>query len=287
MSVKIRTAASPDAQECGRIIHEAFTGLAEHHRFPSDFPTAEVGVQLATLFINHPSIFSVVAERDDQIVGSNFLDERDPIRGVGFITVDPRFQKEGIGRQLMEAVIERGRSAVSVRLLQDSFNTLSISLYAKLGFDVKEPILLMAGKPRSKPPAGIEVRRLESDDLSACAALCSKVHGFERTNELRDALQAFSPFAVLREGRVTAYASSMTFWLANHGVADTEENMKALILGAGATSSEPVSFLLPTRQAGLFRWCLSEGLRSIKPMTYMVMGEYREPRGSYFPSVLY
>ena len=63
--------------------------------------------------------------------------------------------------------------------------------------------------------------------------------------------------------------------------------MKALLLGAGAVNEEPLSFLLPVRQANFFRWCLSEGLRVIKPMTLMVMGDYQEPNGCYFVSVLY
>jgi hypothetical protein len=92
---------------------------------------------------------------------------------------------------------------------------------------------------------------------------------------------------VEREGRLTGYLSAATFWIANHGVAETEENMKALILGAAARSSEPVSFLFPTRQAGLFRWCLSEGMKAVKPMVLMARGQYQEPKGSYFPSVFY
>jgi hypothetical protein len=54
-------------------------------------------------------------------------------------------------------------------------------------------------------------------------------------------------------------------------VADSEE-MKALLLGAAAMHSEPLSFLLPVRQAKLFRWCLSEDFRAIIPMTLMAMG---------------
>ena len=49
----------------------------------------------------------------------------------------------------------------------------------------------------------------------------------------------------------------------------------------------PLSFLLPTRQAGLFRWCLGQGLRVVKTMTLMAMGEYVEPRGSFITSVGY
>ena len=287
MDITIRPAAASDTEACGRIIYEAFKCIADRHRFPPDFPTVEAGVQLATSFINHPAIFGVVAEYEGRVVGSNFLDERDSIRGLGPITVDPLVQERGLGRRLMEAVLERGRGAAGIRLLQDSFNVLSVSLYASLGFDVSEPILVMRGKPKSKPPSGVEVRPLKDEDLSECAALCKKVHGFDRVNELRDALQLFSPYVAMREGRLVAYASAPTFWPLNHGVAETEEDMKALLLGAGAVNEEPLSFLLPVRQANFFRWCLSEGLRVIKPMTLMVMGDYQEPNGCYFVSVLY
>jgi hypothetical protein len=74
--------------------------------------------------------------------------------------------------------------------------------------------------------------------------------------------------------------------LTNHGVAETEADMRALIAGAAA-SAGPVSLLLPVRQASLSRWCLGEGMRVVKPMTLMAMGAYQEPRGCWFPSVFY
>ena len=50
---------------------------------------------------------------------------------------------------------------------------------------------------------------------------------------------------------------------------------------------QPISFLMPIRRTVLFRWCLTQGFRAIRPMTLMTIGEYGEPEGSYFPSVLY
>jgi hypothetical protein len=78
-----------------------------------------------------------------------------------------------------------------------------------------------------------------------------------------------------------------TIWLANHGVAETEKDMRALLLGAPGITKQPISCLMPARRGALFRWCLTEGYRATKPMTLMTIGEYREPQGSYFPSVLY
>lgn len=287
MNATIRPAVAADTETCGRIIYEAFNSILDRHGFPPQFPSVEVAIQRANFCITHPSIFGVVAESDGQVIGSNFLDERDPIRGLGPVTVDPRVQVRGVGRRLMEAVLQRARGAVGVRLVQDFFNMLSVSLYASLGFEVKEPLLLMRGKPMSNPRLGVEVRPIKSKDVGACAALCSRVHGFERLNELRDALEALSPLVALREGHVTAYALGLTMWSRNHAVADTEEDMEALLLGAAAMNSEPLSFLLPVRQANLCRWCLSEGFRAVKPMTLMAMGRYQDPDGCYFPSILY
>ena len=287
MNITIRPITNTDTEACGQIVFEAFKRFHDRHQFSRDFKTLEDAMQLTSLFVNHPEIFGVVAEIDGQIVGSNFLDERNLIRGVGPITVAPDVQERGVGRQLMEAVIERGRESAGIRLMQDAFNVISLSLYASLGFEVKEPLALMEGTPKTKAQAGVEVRLLLSEDLAECSALCKQVHGFDRINELQDALELFSPVVALREGRITAYASAPYYWKLNHGVAETEEDMRALIMGAGTMNTDPMAMLVPVRQAGLFRWCLHEGLRVLKPMTLMTMGKYQDPNGCYFPSVLY
>jgi hypothetical protein len=75
-------------------------------------------------------------------------------------------------------------------------------------------------------------------------------------------------------------------WPLNHAVAENEGDLHALLLGAG-NQCEQLSFLLPTRQTALFRWCLKQGMKVVKPMTLMSMGDYREPSGCYLPSVGY
>lgn len=287
MDIRIRPAEPGDAEVCGRIIYEAFKDLAERHNFRPDFPSADAGAQLAELLITDPKVFGVVAEAGGRVVGSNFLSEWDDIRGVGPITIDPGAQARGVGRRLMKAVIERGRGAAGVRLLQDSFNSASLSLYASLGFEVKEPLALVEGKPAGDIPAGYEVRPMRGEDGGAVAELCQRVHGFSRAGELKGMAPALRPFVAVRGGRLTGYASAPHSWPLGHAVAEGEEDLRALLAGAAALTGEPLSFLLPTRQAGLFRWCLGEGMRVVKTMTLMTTGEYREPRGSYLTSVLY
>lgn len=288
-TVTLRTATPDDTVTVARIIHDAFAGIHDRHGFPRDFPTIESATQLADAFVNHPSIWGVVATHDDRIVGSNFLDERDPIRGVGPISVDPAAQAHGVGRRLMEAVIDRGADGAGVRLLQDAFNSQSMGLYTDLGFVTREPIALLTG--RMKPALGLslEVRPMTAEDIDACAELGATIHGFPRTNELRDALShpALSPVVGTRDGRIVAYASGVTFFAGSFGAAETEADLFALIAGSLTSTETPASLLLPTRQTQLFRALFAAGLRVVKPMTYMTRGAYHEPHGAWFPSVLY
>ena len=285
----LRRTTAADVPACAKILFDAFGGIARQHNFPLDFPNPEMGQQLLGMFAGHPKIFGLVAERGGQVVGSNFLDQRDPIAAVGPITVNPGEQSRGVGRRLMTAVVEHGRAAghAGIRLVQDAFNTTSMSLYTSLGFDIKEPLALMIGRPKSAAPAGAEVRPVTADDIDECAALCRAVHGFDRANELRDAMQMFRPTLLRRGGKVVAYASAPHFWFLNHGVAEREQDLRELLLGAAAANDQPLALLVPTRRSEFFRWALAEGLRVIKPMSLMAMGEYREPRGPFYPSVGY
>jgi GNAT superfamily N-acetyltransferase len=139
--------ARAGAEICGRICYNAFKTIPETHGFAPDFPAPEVAIGLLTWMFAHPKFHSVIAEIDGRIVGSNFLDERNAIAGVGPITVDPTVQNRAIGRRLMDAVHQRAaeKKFTGVRLIQAGFHTRSLSLYAKLGYDVREHLACMQG----------------------------------------------------------------------------------------------------------------------------------------------
>src|ERR1051326_4315980 len=96
-SVAIRMAKPEDATAAGQICYEAFRRINTDHSFPPDFPTAEAAVNVLSMMFSHPHFYCVVAEADGRMVGSNCLDERGAIAGVGPITVDPACQNSGIG----------------------------------------------------------------------------------------------------------------------------------------------------------------------------------------------
>ncbi len=286
MKINLRRGTLEDAAACGLIDFEAFKSISSQHNFPWDFPSAEVATGVVTMMLSNPGFYSVLAELDGKIVGSNFLDERGPIAGIGPITVDPAVQNQTIGRQLMLAVMDRGheRKFAGVRLVQAAYHNRSLCLYTKLGFQTREPLSKMDGPPIGKRIAGYDVRRASESDLRACHELCVRVHGHDRDGELRDALKAGTATVVEHLGRITGYASDIAFF--SHAVGETNQDIIALIAAAPDFSSKG-GFLLATRNGELFRWCLNSGLRLVHQMTLMTIGLYNEPVGAYLPSVLY
>jgi predicted N-acetyltransferase YhbS len=285
VSLVLRPAVPADAERCGAICYEAFRAIATAHGFPPDFPAPEIATGVVAMVIAHPGFYGVVAERDGRIVGSNFLDERSPIAGVGPITVDPTAQDAAVGRALMGDVLARAatRGVPGVRLVQAAYHNRSLSLYTKLGFDPREPLATMSGTPLGLRVAGYAVRAATEADLDACNALCVRVHGHDRGGELRDAVRQGSATVVEHEGRITGYATSIAFF--GHAVGASNAELRALI-GAAPAFGAP-GFLLPTRNADLFRWCLAHGLRVVQPMTLMSRGLYSEPAGAFLPSIAY
>ncbi|HEV2388942.1 MAG TPA: GNAT family N-acetyltransferase [Candidatus Acidoferrales bacterium] len=283
--VTIRRAIPADAEVCGRICYEAFGNIAAQHNFPFDFQEPQQGIGLLTMMFSHPGFYCVVAEREGALIGSNCLDERAAIGGVGPITVSPTAQNRTVGRQLMQAVMARAaeRKLAGVRLVQSAYHNRSLSLYAKLGFIVREPLACMQGPPIGSDLPGYRVRRAEPADLDACNELCRRVHGHDRSGELRDGIGHGTAVVAESRGRITAYASSVAFF--GHGVGETNEDLQALVAAAPAIRGSGV--LVPTRNAGLFAWCLANGLRVVQPMTLMTVGLYNEPAGAYWPSILY
>ncbi len=281
----IRPATRADAEVCGRICFDAFVTLASKHNFPPDFPSPEVTTQVLSMMFSHPSFFCVVAEQDKKIIGSNCLDERTTIAGVGPITIDPGTQDRSVGRQLMQAVMTRAAAKrfAGIRLVQAAYHNRSLSLYSKLGFVVREPLACMQGQPIRRPVPGYQVRPAHQSDLPVCNDLCLRVHGHDRGGELGDAIQRGTAVVAEGDGQIRAYASAIAF--SGHAVGETNRDLQALI--ASATEFYGPGILVPTRNAGLFRWCLEMGLRVVQPMTLMTVGLYNEPVGAYLPSILY
>jgi GNAT superfamily N-acetyltransferase len=279
----VRPALPEDSPVCGEISYRAFSAINAAHNFPCDFPGPEGAIGLLSEMFSSTDFYCVVAESGGRIIGSNVLDQRSVIAGVGPLSVDPDVQNHGVGRKLMQVVMDRAneRRAAGVRLVQAAFHNRSLSLYTTLGFDVREPLSCIQGRPVQRNVPGCVVRPAQSADLDACNLSSHQVHGFDRGAELAQGIQDKTAVVVERAGRITSYASSLAFF--GHGTAETNLDMQALL--ASAESFAGPGILLPSRNTALLRWCLANGLRVVQPMTLMSMGLYNEPAGAWFPSI--
>ena len=284
-SLVLRTAVPEDSSACGQICYNAFSTLNRTHGFPPDFPGPEAATGLLSMLFSSPGFYCVIAESEGRIVGSNCLDERSPIFGVGPISVDPNAQNLGIGRALMRAVMDRAaeKGAAGIRLVQAAFHNRSLALYAGIGFDVREPLSCMQGRTQQRSVPGCTVRPAQSADVDACNALSHRVHGFHRGAELAQAIQQGTARVVERGGRITGYATELAFF--GHATGETSLDVQSLI--ASAESFGGPGILVPSRNNVLCRWCLSNGLRVVQPMTLMSVGLYNEPAGAWLPSILF
>jgi len=283
--VRIRGAKLEDCAICGKICYDAFASLSAKHGFPADFPNPEASTDLITSLFSAPGFYCVVAECDGRIVGSNCLDERAMIAGIGPITVDPSSQNAGVGRRLMQTVMERarGRCPAGMRLVQAAYHNRSLSLYTNLGFDVREPLSCVQGRTREREIAGCTVRRAGMNDLHRCNELSRRVHGFDRGEDLAHSITENTAMVVERAGRITGYASTLAYW--GHATAESNSDLKALI--ASAESFGGAGLLVPSRNHDLLRWCLANGLKITQPLTLMSIGLYKQPEGAWLPSVLF
>jgi len=281
----VRTAKAADAPACGVICFDAFKRINEAHGFPFDLPSPEIAVNMLTTMFTNPGFWCVVAEADGRILGSNCMDERALVTGIGPITIDPSTQNRGVGRALMEAALDRARvrGVAGVRLVQAAFHNRSLALYSSLGFEVREPLSCLQGRSSKREIPGCTVRAATAADEDACNELARRVHGYDRGRDLSESIYQGSAVVVERSGRLTGYSSQLGFF--GHATAETNVDLQALI--ASAESFSGPGILVPSRNSAIMQWCLANGLRIVQPMTLMSTGLYSEPSGAWLPSVLF
>jgi ribosomal protein S18 acetylase RimI-like enzyme len=286
LNIELISAEPQHTKELGSICFEAFKEIQDRGCGTRDFPTAEIAQQVLGMLVERDDFYSVSALDDGRVVGSNFLSLMDPVAGVGPITVDPSYQGQSVGRALMQNVMDYAQhnNIEQVRLLQESFNLASLSLYASMGFDTKDSVALMQATPAAE--ADNSVRPITEPDLPAIEELSKRIYKNSRRGEVAAAAPyGFATFLRERQGRVTGYLLPGNF---GHGVAETEEDALALV-GEAARRLPPefARFFCPLSGGSFYRKALQAGYRTIKVMNYMALGPYEHPDEVWMPSVLY
>jgi hypothetical protein len=293
MAIQLIRPETNHVPQMARICFEAFAGISDAHRFPYDIPSIEVAAMIMGMLVSRPDFYGLAAVDSSEpltILGFNFLQTSDAVGGVGPICVDPRRQAAGVGRLLMTEIVNWSlkNHGPMVRLLQDSFNMRSLSLYTSVGYTVQEAIVLMEVVPAKHADA--TVRPLTLADLDAADALCRSVYKVSRRNELAATIQhgpsmGCVPHGKFEGGRITA---SLIPGFFGYSVGASNEALLETAQQAARVSPPPLHrIMIPARNGDLFRAALKRGFKSIKVMNMMSIGPFDSPTGAWTPSVTY
>jgi predicted N-acetyltransferase YhbS len=107
MGVIIRPIKQSDAESCGKIGYKTHETISYAHAYPSEQPAEEFSIKLIKKILDNPNLWSILAEREDKILGIIFLNNLPPssVAVIGPLTVHSFAEGRGIDRMLMNAAI--------------------------------------------------------------------------------------------------------------------------------------------------------------------------------------
>ena len=285
MEVKLLTAELAHVDELGRILYEAYKDIADRHHFPPTVHSVGTSRQSISAMLANPDTYGVTAIFDGDIVGGAFVTVSDEVAGIAPVCVDVTLQGRGIGRSMMERLLDyaRAHGYLRIRLMQEAHNIGSLSLYASLGFDTQDTVVFMKAAPLADPE-GL-VRPMTDSDLTEAVDLCKRIYKVDRGNEIRRSLEIGRP-ALVREhkGRLSGYFMPA---MGGHAVTATHEDAMALIGEAGTHFGTGATFLCPLSNGRFYREALDAGCRATEALNLMTIGPYERPAGVRMPSGLY
>lgn len=291
MTLTLTTMVPEQAEAVGTLVYEAFKDIAERHNFEPAFSTPQLAQAIVRLLAQTEGYESYLLVDGERAVACNFGDERDEVVGVGPVAVAVDRQGQGLGRRVMEALLERAErnGFRTVRLVQVAYNMQSFSLYHNLGFEVKDTLANIRGRPGDGESPSGHVREYTPADLDACDALHRDVLGVGRRHDIEMMAGFAPPLVVERDGRIAGYLTRFpgeeTFL--THGAARDERALRDLLIGMARSSPGNVHLLLPAAQAETLRWAMGQGFKLLELDTYMVYGDYQQPMGAWVPSPFY
>lgn len=222
-----------------------------------------------------------VAERDDTVIGTALCwSHGNHFASLGMIIVSPKAQGKGIGRELMERILDE----IGER------NTLLFAtpagqpLYERLGFKAIGKVHQHQGtvtQPEvAAPPAGERIRPLGMNDHARLVELATGGAGVPRATVLNELLQVAEGVVIDSYGELTGFALMRRF---GHGyaigpvVAPDPERAKAMIsywVGARVDSFVRIDV---TDSSELSPWLNKIGLVEVDTVVAMVKGEPPHP----------
>jgi GNAT superfamily N-acetyltransferase len=195
---------------------------------------------------------------------------------VGLVLVDRRYQGKGIGRQLMNTVMDEA----GPRVLQLVATNAGLTLYHRCGFRERDGIGQHHGVPSRIPDVPLlrdtVIRKAACSDLGALCDLDAAAFGASRKHVLAAILELGDGFIAHRDGRPVGFALTRQ---AGRGtaigpvVADGQPLAIALIAQQLAHTTGFIRVDIPIDAVQLGQWLEAAGLSCVDRVTTMVRGE--------------
>lgn len=197
---------------------------------------------------------------------------------VGLVLVDGSQQGKGIGRRLMDTIIDDAGS----RSLQLTSTQAGLKLYKQCGFcevgmiEQRQTVLASAVTPLSADAA---FRDVTAADLQMLCDLDAAAFGAPRHDLIQYLLTVSSGFVATREGRPRGFVIKRQAGrgtLIGPVVADSESLAIALVAKALNSSTGFVRIDIPSHAERLARWLDAVGLVKVDTETAMRRGDAPE-----------
>jgi predicted N-acetyltransferase YhbS len=226
--------------------------------------------------------FGYVAERDGEVIGTAMAWlYGDDAATLGMVIVSPRAQGMGIGRRLMEAVLnDLGDRTVLLNATDEG-----APLYRKLGFEPIGPVFQHQGAAFAVPMAELipdeRVRPLGAKDMDVLRDLARQATGMNR-DALLDALVPGAQGVVLtRSNEPVGFALFRRFgrgYVVGPTIAPDTGGAKALISHWLGSNSGIFCRLDVPEESGLSGWLDELGLPCVGRVMRMVRGKPIDPK---------
>jgi GNAT superfamily N-acetyltransferase len=194
----------------------------------------------------------------------------DDVASVGMMLVASRWERQGIGRRLMEQALAFAGDRVVVLYATG----LGRPLYEKLGFRAVDEVTRFSGTytPAAASPAA-SVRPATADDFAAIVGLDAKIFGADRSGLLARLAEASDPVYVAADGSGFALARDERERLVIGPVAAHDEQTACALVDAHARRAPGrVRVDVPPRFATLSAWARERGLEPTVTLPLMVYG---------------
>ncbi|MFB7713116.1 GNAT family N-acetyltransferase [Streptomyces sp. NPDC056105] len=188
---------------------------------------------------------------------------RPTLSAIGMVLVAERHARRGIGRRLMQYVVEQA-DTTPLTLHATPYGR---PLYEELGFKVTGRAEMVRGRfTPGGPTPSVATRAATAEDLSAILRLDAEVFGLDRTHVLTR-LPAFGDQLRVAEdgGGLIGFAAAwpnMDTHVIGPLIARDTETAKALVTSLAAGTDRPLRTDIDVRHEALLAWIKARGVES-------------------------